>query len=355
MDMDEQILPSAPGPVALFGSGETAPNGRKVFKALLEKLPASPRVSLLETPAGFELNAKDVAGNVARFIEHHLQNFNPQTTLIPARKKGTKFSPQDPEILKPLLRADMIFMGPGSPSYAIRQLQDSLAWDYVLARHRLGAGLALASASTIAVGSYALPVYEIYKVGQDIHWLHGLDLFGAFGLPIIFVPHWNNQEGGKNLDTSRCFMGQARFGPMKELLPEGQTILGIDEHTGIVIDFNQERCQVIGLDRVIIQQGQEEKTFQAGEVFSIHELGDYRVPSWTDYTSRETREKALSAHQELSGEEPEPDPKVKALLEKRKQARAEKDWEASDRLREEIHNLGWEVQDTPEGQVLKDR
>ena len=34
----------------------------------------------------------------------------------------------------------MIFMGPGSPSYAVRQLEDSLTWEYILARHRLGAG-----------------------------------------------------------------------------------------------------------------------------------------------------------------------------------------------------------------------
>ena len=353
--MDDQTLPAAPGPIALFGSGETAPNGRKVFKALLEKLPSSPRVGLLETPAGFELNSEDVAGNIARFIEHHLQNFQPRTTLIPARKKGTPFSPQDPHLLKPLLKSDMIFMGPGSPSYAIRQLQDSLAWDYVLARHRLGAGLALASASTIAVGSYALPVYEIYKVGEDIHWLKGLDLFGNFGVPVILVPHWNNQEGGENLDTSRCFMGRERFDPMKDLLPEGHTILGIDEHTGMVIDFHQETCQVIGLDRVIIQQGQQEKTYQAGEEFSIHELGDYEVPSWNKYISRKTWEKALAVQQEYTEKGPEPGPEVKQLLEKREQARKEEDWERSDQLREEIHNLGWDVRDTQEGQVVKKR
>lgn len=353
--MDDQALPSAPGPVALFGSGETAPNGRKVFKALFEKLPSSPRVSLLETPAGFELNSEDVAGNIAQFIEHHLQNFHPHTTLIPARKKGTPFSPQDPDLLEPLLTSDMIFMGPGSPSYAIRQLQDSLAWEYVLARHRLGAGLALASASTIAVGSYALPVYRIYKVGEDIHWLRGLDLFGNFGLPILFVPHWNNQEGGENLDTSRCFMGRERFEPMKEMLPEGQTILGIDEHTGIVIDFHQEKCQVIGLDRVIIQQGQEEKTYQAGEAFSIHELGDFKIPSWNDYISSETREKALAVQQHHAEQKPEPGPEVKELLEQRRQARKEENWEKSDRLREKIHNLGWEVRDTQDGQVVEKR
>ncbi len=81
-----------------------------------------------------------------------------------------------------MLNADLIFMGPGSPSYAIRQLRDSLAWYYLIARHRLGAVLALASAATVAFSACALPVYEIYKVGEDLHWIEGLDFFKLYGL-----------------------------------------------------------------------------------------------------------------------------------------------------------------------------
>lgn len=341
-----------PGPVAFFGSGETAPNGRKVFKALLERLPPSPKISLLETPAGFELNSPEVAGNIAEFLEHHLQNYNPQTTLIPARKRGTHYSPEDPEILRPLLTSDMIFMGPGSPSYAIRQLQGSLAWEYVLARHHLGAGIALASASTIAISSYALPVYEIYKVGEDIHWLEGLDLFSCYNLSLVFIPHWNNNEGGESLDTSRCFMGKARFHPLKGMLPEGQTILGIDEHSGLIMDFDTETCCVIGLGTVTIQKGETEKKIPAGKRFSISELGTYTIPSIPGGVSKQTWKHALEMDERGKKEKREPGVEVKQLLEKRKEARDKQDWETSDSLREQIHQLGWEVRDTPNGQEL---
>ncbi len=341
-----------PGPVAFFGSGETAPNGRKVFKALLERLPPSPKISLLETPAGFELNSPQVAGNIAEFLEHHLQNFNPQTTLIPARKRGTQHSPEDPEILHPLLTSDMVFMGPGSPSYAIRQLQGSLAWEYVLARHHLGAGIALASASAIAISSYALPVYEIYKVGEDIHWLEGLDLFGRYDLSLVFIPHWNNNEGGESLDTSRCFMGKARFHPLKRMLPEGQTILGIDEHSGLILDFKTETCSVIGLGTVTIQKGGTEKKVPAGSRFSISELGVYTLPSIPEGISKQTWKYALKMDERGKKEKREPGEEVRQLLEKRKEARDRQDWETSDSLREEIHQLGWEVRDTPNGQEL---
>ena len=114
---------------------------------------------------------------------------------------------RDWETLAPLMDSNLIFMGPGSPSYTVRQLQGSLAWDLIRARHRLGAALALASAATVAMGAWAIPVYEIFKVGEDPHWKPGLDLLGDFGLHCVVVPHWNNTEGGQDVDTGRCFIG----------------------------------------------------------------------------------------------------------------------------------------------------
>ena len=51
-------------------------------------------------------------------------------------------------------------------------------------------------------------------------------------------------------------------------------------------------------------------------------------------------------------DEDQPPDDVLALIEKRQQARADKSWAESDRLRDEIASLGWQVQDTPEGQKL---
>ena len=55
----------------------------------------------------------------------------------------------------------------------------------------------------------------------------------------------------------------------------------------------------------------------------------------------------------LLEEEPEaPDPEAERLLEERQQARAGRDFERADRLREELASRGWEVRDTPEGAQL---
>ena len=116
------------GQIAFLGSGETSLAGGRIFESLAKKINEPLRIALMETPAGFELNSAQVVGKVGEFMKTRLQNYKPVIDVVPARKKDSTFSPDDPEIVKPLLYANMIFMGPGSPTYAIRQLKDSLAW-----------------------------------------------------------------------------------------------------------------------------------------------------------------------------------------------------------------------------------
>ena len=49
------------------------------------------------------------------------------------------------------------------------------------------------------------------------------------------------------------------------------------------------------------------------------------------------------------------DPEAVQLLEQRERARAERDFEAADRLRQEIHARGWEIRDSPQGPELLPR
>jgi len=340
-----------PGPIALFGSGETAPSGQKIFDFLFKLMPDSPRVSIIETPAGFELNSEQVAGNVATFIEDHLQNYKPNIQLIPARKKGTPFSPDDPDIARPILESEMIFMGPGSPTYAVRQLENSLTWEYLLARHRLGAGLALSSATTVAISAAALPVYEIYKVGEDIHWNTGLDFFLPYQLPLVFIPHWNNQDGGVDLDTSRCYMGKSRFEELVKMLPEDQIVIGIDEHTGLIIDFQSECLHVIGLGTVTILDGDSENEFCTGCSVDLSELGEFNLCDPLEGISEDSWQKALEI-QEKKDTPVKPSPDVIQLAEKREAARGSKDWGLADQIRIQIDSLGWAIQDNPDGYRL---
>lgn len=338
------------GQIAFLGSGETSLAGGRIFESLARRFPHSLRIAILETPAGFELNANLVAGRVADFLKTRLQNYRPVIDIIPARKRGTEFSPDNPDILKPLLYADMIFMGPGSPTYAARQLRDSLAWDIIRARQRLGATLIFASAATIAVGAWALPVYEIYKVGEDIHTRQGLELFADFGAMLSFVPHWNNAEGGTDLDTSRCFVGMDRFAEWCKLVPIENTILGLDEHTGIVMDFETGMCEIMGVSSISLVCNCEAVIHPAGVKFPLSEIGDLRVPSPLQ-TGIPQRAWDMVLNAPLLDENAPP-AEVISLADRRIVARANKNWAESDKLRDEIYALGWAVQDNKDGYKL---
>ncbi len=338
------------GQIAFLGSGETSLSGGRIFESLARLISDPLRVAILETPAGFELNASLVANRVGEFLKTRLQNFKPSIDLIPARKKDTHYSPDNLEILKPLLTANLIFMGPGSPSYLARQLKNTLAWDIIRARHRQGAILAFASAATISVGKYVLPVYEIYKVGEEVHVKDGLDFFADFGLQLSFIPHWNNSEGGADLDTSRCFVGMSRFDEWRNLTSKENVIVGLDEHSGVVIDFENQTCAVHGVSSVNVVKNEQTKIYPAESSFALSELGDFQTPNPIEQNiSPEIWQMTLDAQ---TVNEEKPSDEVLNLLEQRKQARAKKDFAESDRLRDEIAKLGWTVKDTKEGQVL---
>ena len=382
--------PAQVGMIVLFGSGETSPTGRKVFEEVFHYLPHTPSLALLETPAGFELNSQHVISRVGDFFNLRLQNHAPRVEIIPARKRGTPLSPDEPGIVAPLLQADLIFMGPGSPSYAIRQLRDSLAWYYLIARHRLGAVLALASAATVAFSAYALPVYEIYKVGEELHWIEGLDFFKLYGMDLVFIPHWNNREGGAELDTSRCFMGQERFMRLMEMLPEDKTIIGLDEKTALIMDPSKGECQVMGLGHVtLIHTGHLHSTnlvhtsttnadkvtgtdedlaiiaeqrsghvhrYHSGQVFPMSEIGHFHPYYPEASLPPGIWQKALEASfRSTQNQLITPPLDVQHLADERNQARQTGNWVRSDDLRKQIYDLGWDIVDTKAGPLIKPR
>lgn len=357
-----------PGRVVLFGSGETSPSGRKIFDRLLRGLPSRPRIALLETPAGFEPNSEAVIGRVAEFLRLRLRNYSPQIEVIRARRRGTALSPENPEIAERLLDADLIFMGPGSPTYAVRQLANSATWDHLRAQHRMGATVVFASAAVIAISTFALPVYEIYKVGEELHWKTGLNFFTPYGLPVIFVPHWNNHDGGDELDTSRCFMGKERFSALLKLLPPEMTVIGIDENTALSIDLRRRMCEVNGLGSVtLIQTGVDSDqtaepagcAFTNGETFPIDRCFVSGIGGGIDDLPAEVWEIILQAKKQRENEtdaelpQPEVPENVMRLTLERQAARERKDWVQSDALRLEIASFGWAVRDTPGGPILE--
>ncbi len=62
--------------------------------------------------------------------------------------------------------------------------------------------MVFASAAALTLGRWTVPVYEIYKVGEDPHWLEGLDLLSQTGIDGAVIPHFDNAEGGTTTPAS---------------------------------------------------------------------------------------------------------------------------------------------------------
>lgn len=179
----------------------------------------------------------------------------------------------------------------------------------------------------------------------------GLDFFADFGLHVSFIPHWNNAEGGVDLDTSRCFVGMDRFREWCKQVPVENTTVGLDEHTGIILDFETGKCEVSGVSSVsLVRDCDPEPTMHpSGTSFDLKELGDLQIPNPIE---RNISSQAWDMVSNVSSIEENPSEDVIALAEQRQQARANKQWGESDALRNEIAALGWTVQDSKDGYKL---
>lgn len=232
--------------LSLFGSGVVAPNSQSVHEYVLKRMHVDTvRIAIISTPAGFQPNVEDVYQEYVDFFALHLQNYHPQITVIYANNHDDA---NNPNIIAPLNEANYIVAGAGSPTYAVKHLAGTLLFKALLKRvNDKKASLALSSAATIASSEYALPVYEIFKVGEDLHWKKGLDLYKhIYGESLTIIPHFNNTEGGEKLDTSCCYMGKERFDLLYAMLPQKSPVWGIDEYSALTIQLDSQEEKQFG-------------------------------------------------------------------------------------------------------------
>ena len=256
-------MPSIRGKIVLMGSGELTATMVEVHKSLLAQLSGSRQAAFIDTPAGFQLNVDQISQKAAEYFHNHIQH----PLVIASFKSHEHKTDFDAEKAFHTLReSGYILIGPGSPTYAVRQWRESPVPEILTQCVTKGGTLVAASAAALTVGRFTLPVYEIYKVGHDLQWEAGMDLLGHFGFNLVVVPHWNNAEGGTH-DTRFCFMGEPRFRKLEALLPKNISILGIDEHTACIIDFDKNLVEIKGLGRVTLRSPQGEVVFNTDDRF----------------------------------------------------------------------------------------
>jgi hypothetical protein len=251
-----------------MGSGELTATMVEVHKGLIKQTAGSQQAAFLDTPAGFQLNVDQLAQKAVEYFRHHVQ----QPLALASFKSKAATADFDAEKAFRILRESAyILIGPGSPTYAVKQWRESPVPDIFARCINTGGCLVAASAAALTVGRFTLPVYEIYKVGQPLHWVEGIDILGKFGLNLVVVPHWNNAEGG-NHDTRFCFMGEPRFRELVALMSESVPVFGLDEHTACIMNLETDEAEIRGIGSVTFRRGDEQISFHSGDRFPLNVL-----------------------------------------------------------------------------------
>lgn len=259
------------GILALMGSGETSPTMVTLHRELVAHLSADPGAVILEAPYGFQVNRDDIS---LRAQDYFRRSVGLTTAVVPDVDAGTASGDRLDDMRDHVRRAAWVFSGPGSPSYALGRWRAQGLGQVLADRVRRGYGVTvMASAAACTTGFLALPVYEVYKAGHAPVWLEGLDLLGAFGLPVAVVPHYDNAEGG-TYDTRFCYLGETRLAAMETHLPDGAAVLGIDEHTALVIDLDAAVARVWGRGVLTIRRRGVSTLIPAGTVLTLERLRD---------------------------------------------------------------------------------
>lgn len=353
------------GTLALLGSGETGPGMVRVYRDLFAAL-GTVRGLNLNSAYGFQENVPQLNEKIEDFFLTSLQTRVPSENFL--RADGTS-DVERALVHQHVREANFVFAGPGSPSYALTQWR---ALDLTPDLHAVldaGGVVSFASAAALTLGSHTAPIYEIYKVGETPQWLEGLDLLSRFGLRAAIIPHYDNAEGG-NHDTRYCYLGAGRLARLESMLPEDTAILGIDEHTALIIDEASDELRVTGRGHAYWRRHGEELVLSSDEATPLDRLRSFSPPARAPQsTPTETSGPLALAEVVARGGEAataalaqlvalattggagfiDPTPLADGILRARVQARSAGAYDVADALRAVLTDAGFQVADSAEG------
>lgn len=231
--------------LGLLGSGEFTPAAIEIDSAMLEGSRGSGKVLIAPTASAPE--GDDVFKMwIAKGIDHYTSLGAEPVPLYLRRREDAS----DSAILTALEDASLIFFSGGNPGYLAMTLQGTEFWS-VLVQH-LGEGLAFGgcSAGSVALGSRAPDT----STQLEIFWVDGLKL-----LPRLFIgAHWDRLDDYEQGLKSKILRHR----------PEGTSLMGIDELTGVIGDGQSWR--VLGEGGVeVATTSEDQRILRNGESFEL--------------------------------------------------------------------------------------
>jgi cyanophycinase-like exopeptidase len=258
-------MTDAPRILTIMGSGETAPTMKAPHRAIFERLGADVDAVLLDTPFGFQENAPILA---SKAIEYFRDAVGRKVDAAGLTRMDSGDTVAIERGVARVRGADWVFAGPGSPTYSLAQWVGTPIPAALVDKVRSGGAIVFSSAAALTIGTSTVPVYEIYKVGVEPHWLDGLAVLNEVGLDVAVIPHFDNAEGG-NHDTRFCYLGERRLAMLEAMLPDECFVFGIDEHTGVVMDLDADIAEIVGKGAVTLRHHGNSVRIESGRTVPI--------------------------------------------------------------------------------------
>ena len=242
------------GAIALIGSGEYTAAMAETDRSLLAGLAvAAPRVVVIPTASALE------PGMPEQWNARGVRHFTALGVAVTPLPLLTRDDANTPEIVAVLQHADFFYFSGGNPEYLIETMRDTLAWEAILLRHRVGAILAGCSAGAMMLGGATLRVREVAAGGVP-RWFVALGVVPS----VTVMPHF---------DRLSSFVGAEVFQRMITTAPAGVALVGVDEDTALIRTITNDGAahwHVSGSQTVVVYSPDGEQTvYQHGETVML--------------------------------------------------------------------------------------
>ena len=260
---------TAPRLLVIMGSGETAPTMVTPHRDIVARFGgAPPRAVLLDTPYGFQENAAEISQRAVDYFAQRVQlaievaGFPGPLAANPADRSTQPTA----AALARLRTADLVFAGPGSPTYALS------TWR--------GSSVPEALADKLAHGGITVFASAAARHRRALQPSRLRDLQGRAADPLARRPRSPEPARIRRALRGRPALGQRRGRHARHALllhgrahgsrrsrrccPDDAWVLGVDEHTALVIDLDTGEAAVTGRGGVTVRRRGVLERFPAG-------------------------------------------------------------------------------------------
>ena len=235
------------GSLALVGSGEYLPQMKEFEQSLInDGLANNKKPIYIQIPTAAARESENRINYWRSLGEVAAKSLGVTQSFLPI---FTRDDANNPELLKNVDDAALIYLSGGDPHYLAETLRDTLLWDLILKNWQSGGSLAGCSAGAMALSGY-VPHFRLSRAKPT----------QGFGLlkEVRVIPHFDK------------FFKWIPDSAAKHLLdlPGDSTLIGIDEDTAVVRRANQD-WQVWGKGKLHLLKGQTPGQFGAGEFVKL--------------------------------------------------------------------------------------